>query len=870
MADTHKKKIESAELAPERVNVIDRNISTEMREAYLDYAMSVITSRALPDVRDGLKPVHRRILYAMHRMGLNPGARFRKSAAVVGDVLGKYHPHGDSSVYDAMVKMAQDFAMRYPLVLGQGNFGSIDGDSAAAMRYTEAKMSSMASLLLNDLEKETVDWRPNYDGTLKEPEVLPAAVPNILLNGTLGIAVGMATSIPPHNLTELTNALTHLIEHPDATVEDLMEHVSGPDFPTGAVAFNKKDLLHAYTTGKGGVVVRGQAEIIEDKKGNFQIVITSIPYRVNKSDLIVRIADLVRDKKIEGIRGLRDESTRDIRIVVDLKVGAHPQKVLNFLYKHTAIEDTFHFNMVVLVDGVPQTLSLKGILQEFIKHRKVIVKRRTEYDLRKAQEREHILLGLTKALDHIDEVIKTIRASRDVPDAAANLIKKFKFSDLQAAAILEMRLSRLANLERKKVEDELAEVQAMIAEWTALLGSEKKMLGVVKTEIIAAGDKFGDDRNTKVIKGAAGIINVEDLVPEEEQVLVLTSGGYVKRTNPEEYKRQKRGGVGVIDLDTKEEDFVTTFLTTSSHSDLLFFTDLGKAYQIKMYELPEGKRSTKGKAIVNFLSIGDNEKVTSVLPMRLSAQSGKGKKSAKADGASGASGKDDAAEGSQSLYMITKLGEAKKVDATAFHDVRRSGLIAMRLDQGDQLIAALLVEKGDDIILTSQKGQAIRFKESDIRSMGRTAGGVRGMKLDKGDSIVGADVVRHGDKAAEILVVTKNGYGKTTPAKEYKTQNRGGSGIKTVKVTPKTGQLIAVRVVSKVGGNAKPSGGATSSGSDTGVENPNDMSELVVVSQKGQVIRTELSEIPSLSRDTQGVRIMKLRDGDAIASFVCL
>ncbi len=847
---------------PERVNVIDRNISTEMRESYLDYAMSVITTRALPDVRDGLKPVHRRILYAMHRMGLTPGARFRKSAAVVGDVLGKYHPHGDISVYDAMVKMAQEFSMRYPLVIGQGNFGSIDGDSAAAMRYTEAKMSSMASLLLNDLEKETVDWRPNYDGTLKEPEVLPAAVPNILLNGTLGIAVGMATSIPPHNLTELTNALTHLIENPDATVEDLMEHVSGPDFPTGAVAFNKKDLLHAYTTGKGGVVVRGQAEIVEDKKGNFQIIITSIPYRVNKSDLIVRIADLVRDKKIDGIRGLRDESTRDIRVVVDLKVGAHPQKVLNFLYKHTALEDTFHFNMVVLVDGVPQTLSLKGILQEFIKHRKVIVKRRTEYDLRKAQEREHILLGLTKALDHIDEVIKTIRASKDVPDAAANLIKKFKFSDLQAAAILEMRLSRLANLERKKVEDELAEVQAMIAEWTALLGSEKKMLSVVKTEIVAAGEKFGDDRNTKVIKGAAGIINVEDLVPEEEQVLVLTSGGYVKRTNPEEYKRQKRGGVGVIDLDTKEEDFVTTVLTTSSHSDLLFFTDLGKAYQIKMYELPEGKRSTKGKAIVNFLSIGDNEKVTSVLPMRLSAHSTKGKKSAKADGASG---KDDAAEGSQSLYMITKLGVAKKVDATAFHDVRRSGLIAMRLDAGDQLIAALLVGKGDEIVLTSQRGQAIRFKESDIRSMGRTAGGVRGMKLDKDDVIVGADVVRHGDKGAEILVVTKNGYGKTTPAKEYKTQNRGGSGIKTVKVTPKTGQLIAARVVSKVGGNAKSSGNG-----DTSADNINDMSELVVVSQKGQVIRTELSEIPSLSRDTQGVRIMKLRDGDAIASFVCL
>jgi len=826
MADKKSKNTPPEEPRDAALGIVERNISTEMRESYLDYAMSVITSRALPDVRDGLKPVHRRILYAMHRMGLSPGARFRKSAAVVGDVLGKYHPHGDSSVYDAMVKMAQDFSMRYPLIIGQGNFGSIDGDSAAAMRYTEAKMSSMAQQLLNDLEKDTVAWRANYDGTLKEPEVLPAAVPNILLNGTLGIAVGMATSIPPHNLTELTNALVHLVEHPEATVEDLMEHVSGPDFPTGAVAFDKKALLHAYSTGKGGVVVRGNAEIVEDKKGNFQIVITSIPYRVNKSDLIVRIADLVRDKKVDGIRGLRDESTRDIRVVVELKVGAHPQKVLNSLYKHTSLEDTFHFNMVVLVDGVPQTLSLKGILQEFIKHRREVVKRRTEFDLKKAQEREHILLGLSKALDHIDEVIKTIRASKDVADAQANLIKKFKFSDLQAQAILEMRLSRLANLERKKVEDELAEVQAMIAQWVALLGSEKKMLAVVKEEIEIAGKKFGDDRQTKVMKGAAGIINVEDLVPDEEQVLVLTADGYVKRTNPEEYKRQKRGGVGVIDLNTKEEDVVTTFLTTSSHSDLLFFTDLGKAYQIKMYELPEGKRSTKGKALVNFLSIGDTEKVTSVLPMRKNQK-----------------------EGERFLYMVTKEGVTKKVDSTAFHDVRRSGLIAIKLQKDDQLISALLVEKGDEVLLTSQKGQAIRFKESDIRAMGRTAGGVRGMKLGTGDIIVGADVVRKGDKTAEVLVVTRNGYGKTTPVAEYKVQNRGGSGIKTVKVTPKTGPLIAALVVSK-GDEAS--------------------AEIVVVSQKGQVIRTDLTEIPSLSRGTQGVRIMKLRDGDAIASFVCL
>jgi DNA gyrase subunit A len=823
MADKEKK-----EPRPEGAGVISRNISTEMREAYLDYAMSVITSRALPDVRDGLKPVHRRILYTMHRLGLTPQSRFRKSALVVGDVLGKYHPHGDASVYDAMVKMAQDFAMRYPLVLGQGNFGSVDGDSAAAMRYTEAKMSHMASELLRDLEKETINWRPNYDGSLKEPEVLPSAVPNILLNGTLGIAVGMATNIPPHNLTELNNALIHLIENPDATTEDLMEFVSGPDFPTGAVAFNKADLRHAYTTGRGGVVVRGVAEIIEGKKGDYQIIVTSLPYRVNKADLITRIADLVQEKKLEGIRGLRDESTKDIRIVIELKQGAHPQKVLNYLYKHTALEDTFHFNMVVLVDGVPQTMSLKGILEEFIKHRREVVKRRTQFDLTKAQEREHILLGLSKALDHIDEVIKTIRASKDVPEAHVNLVKKFKFSDLQAAAILEMRLSRLANLERKKVEDELSEVQAFIKECEELLKSDKKMLGVIKGEITDITKRFGDDRATTIMKGAAGVINVEDLIPDQEQVLVLTQGGYVKRTNPDEYRKQKRGGVGVIDLDTKEEDFVTTFLTTSTHSDLLFFTNAGKAYQLKMYDLPEGKRSTKGKAIVNFLSITGEESVTSVLPMRKNQK-----------------------EGELFLYMITKQGVAKKVDAASFRDVRRSGLIAMKLaNKGDELIAALLVEKGDEIFLSSAKGQSIRFKESDIRVMGRGAGGVRGMKLASGDTIVGADVIKKGVKNIEVLVISRNGYGKATSVFDYKIQKRGGSGIKTIKVTPKTGPLIASKVINKEEGV----------GAD----------EIVVVSKKGQIIRTGIVEIPSLSRSTQGVRIMKLREGDAIASFVCL
>ena len=815
---------------PIQAQIIPQDISGEMRRSYIDYAMTVITSRALPDVRDGLKPVHRRILYAMHRMGLTAGARTRKSAAVVGDVLGKYHPHGDSSVYDAMVKMTQDFSMRYPLIIGQGNFGSIDGDSAAAMRYTEAKMSKLSGELLGDIDKETVNWRPNYDGTMKEPEVLPAMVPNLLLNGTLGIAVGMATNIPPHNLNEIVAATEHLIENPEATVEELMQFVSGPDFPTGAVTYNKKDLLHAYSTGRGGVVTRGQADIVEDKKGNFSIIITSIPWRVNKAEMIVRIADLVRDKKIDGIRGLRDESTRDIRVVVELKQGARPQTVLNTLYKHTQLEEAFHFNMVVLVDGVPQTLSLKGILQEFIKHRQEVVKRRTQFDLTRALEREHILLGLKKALDLIDEVIKTIRASKDVDEARANLMKKFKFSEIQANAILEIRLQKLANLERKKIELELQEIQELIKELTALLASPKKMLALIKTEVHSVAEKYGDKRRTKIVKGAIGVISVEDMIPDDEQVLTLSSGGYVKRTDPAEYRKQKRGGVGVIDLDTKEEDFVTTFLTTSTHSDLLFFSDIGKAYQVKMYDLPEGKRSTRGKALVNFLSIGDAEKISSVLPMR------KGEK-----------------EGERYLYMITKHGVAKKVDATAFRDVRRGGLIAIKLQPGDELIAALFTEKGDEIMLSTSKGQCIRFKESDIRVMGRVAGGVRAMKLGAGDEIMSADVLKKGEKDAELLVVSRAGYGKTTPTKEYKIQKRGGSGIKIMNVTPKTGPVIAARVVS----------------AETKVEGDNEK-EIVVISKKGQVIRTGLHEIPSLSRSTQGVRIMRLRDADTIASFVCL
>jgi DNA gyrase subunit A len=805
-------------------HIITQSITGEMEAAYLDYAMSVITQRALPDVRDGLKPVHRRILYSMRLNGLTSTAKFKKSATVVGDVLGSFHPHGDSAVYEAMVKLAQNFTTRYPLVIGQGNFGSIDGDSAAAYRYTEAKMSKISEELLRDLEKDTVDWRPNFDGTKKEPIVLPSAAPNLLLMGGLGIAVGMATNIPPHNLREVVAATNHLIDNPTASTDDLLKHIQGPDFPMGAIAFDKKAIAQAYANGRGGVVVRGEAEIVEDKRGAFSIIITSIPFRVNKADMQEKIANLVREKKIEGIREMRDESTNDIRVVIDLKTGAQPQTVLNKLYKHTQLEDTFHYNMVALVDGVPQTLSLKAILEEYVKHRVEVVRRRTQYDLNKAKDREHILLGLKKALDHIDKIIKLIRASKDVPTAHAALMKEFKFSIIQAQAILDMRLQKLAGLERKKIEDELAAIQKLIKELETILKSKAKMLKIIKDELTEMADKYGDDRRTKIVKGGVKQLNPEDLVPDEESVLVLTKGGYVKRTNPAEYKVQKRGGVGVVDLNTKEEDVVTTLITTSAHSDLLFFTDAGKVYQCKMYEIPEGRRATKGKSIMNFLSMNSEENVTSVLAVR----------------------KEDW-EGDWSLMMVTKNGVAKKSDAAAFKDVRRSGLIGITLKDGDSLISAMFVGAKDDVSLITEKGQAIRFKESDVRQMGRTAGGVTAMKLSKGDCIMSADVISGEVKDKNILIVTEHGYGKTTPAKDYKVQKRGGSGIKTAKITAKTGSIVRGIVIT---------------------DEEKEEGELVIMSKKGQVIKLPLKQVPNLGRQTQGVRVMKMRAGDSIASVV--
>jgi len=815
-----KKDVEPIETRTDGVIPVD--VVTEMKDSYLAYAMSVITARALPDVRDGLKPVHRRILFAMHEMGLTASSRFRKSAAVVGDVLGKYHPHGDVAVYDSMVGMAQEFSYRYPFILGQGNFGSIDGDNAAAMRYTEAKMSKISNELLRDLEKETVDFRSNYDQTRKEPIVFPSAVPALLLNGTLGIAVGMATNIPPHNLAEVLDATMHLIENEDSTTEDLMQFIKGPDFPTGGIAYNYKDMLHAYGTGRGGVVCRGEAEIVEQKGGNFQIVITSIPFRVNKSNLIMAIAELVQEKKLDGVKGLRDESTKDIRIVIDLKNSTVPEKVLNYIYKNTQLESNFNFNIVALVDGVPQTLSLKSILSLFISHRKEVVKRRGKYDLRKAEEREHILLGLKKALDKIDRVITVIRGSKDVQIAKFNLMKEFKFSELQTIAILEMKLQKLAGLERKAVENELEEKQKFIKETKDLLASPKKILNVISSELKEIREKYADERRTKIVKGGNKEISDEDLIPEKETVLVFTAGGYVKRTDPSEYHSQKRGGVGVVDLETKEEDFVTMLVSGSTHSDLLFFTNLGKAYQMKMYDIPEGKRATKGKSIMNFLALNNDEKVTSVLSMPKELK-----------------------KSPISLMLVTKDGTSKKMSGESFKDVRRSGLIAIRLDKEDQLVSALLVEKGDEVMVATSGGQSIRFKESDIREMGRTAGGVRGIKLEKGDEVISMDVVKKDNKDGAFLTMSANGFGKKTSLKEYKVQKRGGSGVKTAKVTPKTGKLIVAKVLA--GGEE----------------------ELIAMSKKGQVIRTALKDISSLGRQTQGVTIMRLRAGDSIASLVC-
>ncbi len=804
-----------------------REITEEMRESYLDYAMSVIIARALPDARDGLKPVHRRILYVMHEMGLTHAAKFRKCAAIVGDTLGKYHPHGDIAVYDALIRMAQDFSLRYPLVEGQGNVGSIDGDAPAAMRYVEARMSRLASELLRDIEKETVDFRDNYDGTRQEPTVLPASLPNLLLNGTLGIAVGMATNIPPHNLGELVDALIYLSDHPGASAEDLMEFVKGPDFPTGGIIFDEKSIRLAYATGRGAILTRGKAEIEEVKRGA-QIVITEIPYQVNKSELIETMANLVTDKRLEGIRDIRDESDKDgLRIVIELKESAHPQKVLNNLYRHTDLEKNFNLNMLALTGGIqPQVLSIAEALEEFLKHRNEVVTRRTRFDLQKTKERIHILQGLKKALDHIDKIIETIKRSKDKDEAHQNLVKKFGLSEIQATAILEMKLQTLAGLERQKIEQELKEKTALARNLEALLKDPQKILEVIKRELSEAKEKYGDERRTRVVKTSPRELSDEDLIPEEEAVVVLTRGGYIKRIKPEAYRIQKRGGKGLIGIETKEEDMVEHLLTANTHANLLFFTNSGKVYQVRAYEIPEGTRVSKGKAIFNFISIGTDENVTSFLAVE---KSNRGK--------------------AGFIVMATKQGVIKKVDALSFENVRRSGLIAINLRKDDELRWAKLSQGADELILATRKGQAIRFSEKDVRPMGRTAAGVRAVRLRKGDEVVGMDVIESTKSKAQnpkLLVVTENGFGKQALIKQFKRQRRGGSGIKCAKITSKTGNVIGTEIVGK------------------------DEQELIAISRKGQVIRTQLASIPTLGRATQGVRIMRLDGGDAVASITTL
>ncbi len=810
-------------------SVIEREISQEMKESYIDYAMSVIVARALPDVRDGLKPVQRRILYAMYDMGVRSDAKFRKSAAVTGEVLGKYHPHGDSAVYLAMVRMAQDFSLRYPLVRGQGNFGSIDGDPPAAQRYTEAKLSKTGEELIKDIDKGTVDFIDNYDGTRKEPAVMPSPLPNLLLNGSTGIAVGMATNIPPHNLTEVGNALIHLIDNPKAETEDLFQFIKGPDFPTRGLIFDQKAIITAYSQGKGAFLMRGKVDIIEKEGKGSQIVVTEIPFQVDKSNLITQLANLVQNKRIDGVKDIRDESDKDgLRIAIDLQRTGIPKKILNALYKYTDIQKMYHLNMLALVDGIePRVLNLKEVLEYYLIHKQEVVVRRTQHDLDKAKERAHILEGLMIALDNIDDVIETIRKSKDKDDAKNNLMKKFKLTLIQAEAILEIRLHQLAKLEKQKIEDELAEKMRLIKELTKILESKAEQKKLMKKEIQEEVDMYGDERRTKVVKNSPESISEEDLVPLEDTIVTLTAGGFIKRMNPSEYKKQKRGGQGSLGMKTGDDDEVQHFINAQTHDSIFFFTDSGKAFQTKVYEIPEGQRSNKGRGIMNFLEVTPNDKILSVLPLNKDDRKGTGEV--------------------KYLFMATKNGIVKKTPLKDFENVRRNGLIAIGLKKDDALCGVQKIGDGDDIILVTKEGQSIKFAEKEVRSMGRTAGGIKGIALKKGDQVIGMEVIRKA-KAKEkafLLVLMENGFGKLTDVNEYKRQGRGGSGVKTAKITSKTGNIVKIEIIQT-------------------------QEELIVISQKGQTIRTKISSIPKLGRDTQGVRIMKIKDGDRVASAACL
>ncbi len=797
----------------------------EMSRSYLDYAMSVIVQRALPDVRDGLKPVHRRILYAMWNIGLRAKGKFRKSATVVGEVLGKYHPHGDTAVYDSMVRLAQDFSMRYMLVNGQGNFGSMDGDSAAAMRYTEAKLTVISEELLFDIEKDTVDFVPNFDGSHDEPMVLPAKIPGLLLNGTMGIAVGMATNIPPHNLRELIEAINKIIDNPEISIEEIMEIIKGPDFPTGGIIYNKKDILTAYSTGRGGMVMRGKARIDEVKNGRFKIIINELPYQVNKATFVEKIASLVVAKKITGVSGLRDESDRKgVRVVIDLKKDAFPKKVLNSLYKQTQLQSSFNMNMLALIDGIqPRVLNIKRALEEYIKHRKNVVRRRAEFELRKAKARAHILEGLVIALQNIDAVIKIIKQSKDKEIAKNNLIKTFKLSEKQAVAILEMRLQSLANLESKKIEDELKEKQLLIDKLESILASKTKMENIIKEELKELDEKFGDDRRTKVVSVGVKDFNAEDLVPNEETMVMMTGDGYIKRIPPDTFKVQARGGKGVMGQATKEADMVQFMFSTMTHSDLLFFTTNGRVFQMKTYELPQTSRTAKGTPIVNFLQLADSEKIASILPL-------------------------DKIKQSKFLFFATKKGIVKKVDIGNFNNIRRSGLIAIKIKEGDKLTWVKPTQGNCHVQLMTANGLAIRFNEEDVRAMGRSASGVHGIRLKDGDVVVGMGIIKTDPekmKKYQILSIMENGFGKRTSISLYKVQGRGGSGLKTAKVTKKTGKMVSAYIINS--------------------ETMKDK-DLIIMSEKGQVIRMPFKSVKQAGRATQGVSLMRFKNkNDSVA-----
>ncbi|QUB38013.1 DNA gyrase subunit A [TM7 phylum sp. oral taxon 349] len=802
-----------------------RTVEDVMEDNFLRYSMSVIVDRALPDVRDGMKPVHRRIVYVMDKMGIGPSSKTVKSAQIVGEVMGKYHPHGDSSIYDAMVRMAQDWVGRYPLVQGQGNFGSMDGDPPAAMRYTEAKMTRVSEALLADIDKETVDFRDTYDATHREPVVLPAKLPNLLLNGQVGIAVGMATNIPTHNLGEIVDATVALIDNPEATLDDLMKHIKGPDFPTGAVVYGGAPMHQAYATGRGSVTIRAVANIEEAKRGRHQIVVTEMPYGVNKATLIEKIADLVHDKKLTTISDLRDESARgSVRVVIELKKDAYPKKVLNQLYKLTALQTNFHYNMLALVETgtnpvalQPRVLGLHDILHEFIKHRQKVVRRRTEYELRKAKEREHILEGYKIALDHIDEVIRTIRASKTQDEAEKALIEKFGLSVIQAKAILAMQLRRLTGLEREAIENELAELRKKIAHLEKVLADENEILRIIKEELLEIKEKYGDERRSKIINTEVGKFSDEELIPEEDTVVLVTTENYIKRTLTSDYRRQNRGGKGKRGMTTKEEDVIDQLVPASTHDWLLFFTNKGRVFRLKAYEVPAASLAAKGVAAVNLLQLQPEEKITSIINLA---------KDAGSDGY---------------LFMATTKGTVKKTAISDYANIRTNGLIAINLDDGDELRWIKQTDGKSDVIISTSAGQAVRFNEEECRPMGRAARGVRGVRLRPNDSVVGMDVVTSADQT--LLVLSANGYGKITKVANFPSHKRGGVGIKAATVTAKTGPIVTVQTLES------------------------DAVEAIIISQGGQTIRVGLGDIPTLGRTTQGVRVMRLSDDDSVSSI---